>query len=193
MLLLAALAARCRARALRVLLRPPADVRACRNCAPPDGKVQPAAPAAAAAPPVPPPKPAAFAQPSAAAFKAPTAVPPSFDLLGGVDAPAPAATWNAFAEPPKDDWMADFVAPAPAAVAPSSTAVEWDAFASAPVVPAPTQHNNAAILDLFGPPAPDLAGQLAGMQVCGGPAAAPPALPAKPAKPSSAETFGFSL
>ena len=41
----------------RWLLRPPADVRACRNCAPPDGKVQPAAAAAAAAPPVPPPKP----------------------------------------------------------------------------------------------------------------------------------------
>jgi hypothetical protein len=136
----------------------------------------------------------------------PPAVPaaPAFDLLGGLDAPAPAATatWVAFAEPPKanDDWMADFVVAAPAAVAPAPAAAAWDAFASAPAIPAPPppQHSSAAILDLFGAPpvvsgvvpsvaAPlDLAGQLAGMQVRGSvPPLAPPVLPPKPAKPPS--------
>jgi hypothetical protein len=199
-------ARRCVLRALRYCCLC-ADVTACRNCAPPDGKAQPTAPAAAAVPPVPPPKPAAFAQPSAVAFKLPTAAaappapapaaPPAFDLLGGLDAPAPSASasWNAFAEPPKDDWMADFVVAAPAAV-------EWDAFASAPVIPAPPQHTT--ILDLFSAqPAPggafhavpvDLAAQLAGMQVrapAGGAAAAPPALPAKPASDKNLSPQGL--
>lgn len=139
---------------LRALER--ADALLCRNCAPPDGKSQPAAVAAAAGPPVPPPKPStlAFAQPraagpapTAAAFKLPTAAPqpaPAVDLLGGLDAPV-------------SDWMADFsvapAAPVVAAAVPSADA--WDAFASAPAIPAPPQHSSAAIMDLFNaaPPA----------------------------------------
>ena len=175
-----------------------------RNCPPPDGKAaQPAAPVAAAAPPVPP-KPAAFTQPGATALKPPAAATPppaapAFDLLGGMDAPAPAAVaaWDAFAEPPKanDDWMADFVVAAPAAVAPAPAAAAWDAFASAPAFPAPPPPHSS--LDFFGAPpvaigvapsAPlDLAGKLAGIQVHGGgvPALAPPVLPPKPSKPPS--------
>ena len=139
--------------------------------------------------------------PNAAA--APLPVPPAFDLLGGMDAPAHAATatWDAFAEPPKaaDDWMADFVVAAPAAVTTAPAAAAWDAFASAPAIsaPPPPQHSNSLYPHLFGAPpaatgvassAPlDLAGQLSGMQVHGGgmPALAPPVLPPKPAKSSN--------